>query len=163
MTTFSTGLNFPMGMVRLRDGSLLVGETVPTSTGTSFTSFYNGAGQIVRMVEQSKWGVASGSGTVVASGLPGAVTSVRLAGDILAVATTGNQAANYHVGDITFFRIGNPAGPYTKLGSIHVAFDIRGCHQPGTGYPPGSGLGWSLRCVLRHCSATVRWGSRSEH
>src|SRR5688572_384557 len=53
ITTFATNLNFPLGMARLTDGSLLVA----VSDGTSFGS---GVGKLVRLVDADQDGVADG-------------------------------------------------------------------------------------------------------
>jgi hypothetical protein len=107
-------------MTTLPDGSLLVGTTKPNSKA-GFTAFYLGSGQLIRFTDVGNTGVADNGGVVVASGLAGAVTSVRNVGGLIAVATTGNGTlGGFGDADITFLRPGaSPASPYTNLGDIH--------------------------------------------
>src|SRR5262245_32321373 len=53
ITTFASGLDFPLGMARLADGSLLVG----VSQGTSF---FNSTGRLVRFTDTNQDGIADG-------------------------------------------------------------------------------------------------------
>ncbi len=123
VTQFSTGVDYPTSMTVFGDGSLLVGETTPSASG-GFANFYFGSGKLVRMTDTSYTGVADGAGTIVASGLAGAVTSVRQAGSLIVVATTGNGGpSGLGDEDITFLRPGaTPVSPYTNLGSVHFHF-----------------------------------------
>ncbi len=93
-------------------------------SGSGFTAYYLGSGQLVRYSDPGNTGVADGPGVVVASGLPGAVTAVRDFGGLIAVATAGNTTiGGLGQGDITFLRPGaSPASPYTQVGSVHVSF-----------------------------------------
>src|SRR5687767_6794562 len=79
VTTFATGLNFPYGMQQLPDGSLLVATSRPNAAGGSYL---NSTGQLVRLVDGDGDGMADGPGTVVATGLPGRMTDLRLAGSL---------------------------------------------------------------------------------
>src|SRR5262245_31091945 len=54
VTTFASGLNYPLGMARLPDGSLLV----TTSDGTGF---FNSTGKLLRLVDADRNGVADGA------------------------------------------------------------------------------------------------------
>ena len=58
ITTFASGLNYPLGMARLGDGSLLV--TISDGTG-----FFNSTGKLLRLVDANLDGVADGPGTVL--------------------------------------------------------------------------------------------------
>src|SRR5947208_21240 len=78
VTTFASGLNYPLGMARLPDGSLLV----TTSDGTGF---FNSTGKLLRMVDADRNGVADGPGTVLYGGLAGGLTSVRIGGTLVFV------------------------------------------------------------------------------
>ena len=62
ITTFASGLDFPLGMARLSDGSLLVG----VSQGANF---FNSTGELVRFADTNQDGVADGPGTVLYSSL----------------------------------------------------------------------------------------------
>src|SRR5205809_5992350 len=64
ITPFASGLDFPLGMAKLSDGSLLVG----VSQGANF---FNSTGKIVRFTDTNQDGIADGPGTVVYSNLPG--------------------------------------------------------------------------------------------
>src|SRR5579862_3624084 len=88
VTTFATGLHFPLSMQKLSDGSLLVGTSNPTGG-----SFFNSVGELVRLVDADGDGVADGPGTVLYTGLPGEVSSMRVAGSLVLVtsAQTGSE------------------------------------------------------------------------
>ena len=78
VTTFATGLSFPYGMQQLPDGSILVGTSVPTQN-----SYFNSTGRLVRLVDANHDGVADGPPTVLADGLSGTLTDVRVAGRLV--------------------------------------------------------------------------------
>ena len=92
VTQFASGLNFPTSMTILSDGALLAGTTLPSGQA-GFGNYYLGSGVLMRFTDSANSGVADGPGTVVAAGLPGAITSVRQVGGLVAVATEGNQTA----------------------------------------------------------------------
>src|SRR5262245_58808283 len=48
ITTFASGLNYPKGLERLSDGSLLVAVNNPVAGSTSF---YNSTGQLLRFTD----------------------------------------------------------------------------------------------------------------
>ena len=83
ITTFASGLNYPLGMARLPDGSLLVA----TSEGTSY---WNSNGKLLRLVDADQNGVADGPGTVLYSGLTGGLTSLRIGGTLVFVTGQGS-------------------------------------------------------------------------
>jgi hypothetical protein len=112
VTAFASGLNYPTGVIAEPDGSLLVVENTPTS---GHTDFYNSTASIVRLVDSNGDGVADGSPTVLADGLPGADSALILAGSY--VITTSSA------GTITFLHTGaGPGDPLTNSGSIQLAF-----------------------------------------
>ena len=118
VTAFATGLNYPVSMQQLSDGSLLVGTAKPTSPETGF---YNATVELVRLVDANGDGVADGPGQIVFSGLPGAATAVREAGDLLFVASTRFSGPERL---ISVLRAGaTPGDPYTLIG--HIAFAPR--------------------------------------
>jgi hypothetical protein len=121
VTTFASNLNFPTSLVPLSNGSVLIGATTPAGTG-NFTNFYTGSGQVLRFTQTN--GVADGPGTAIIPSLGGAVTSIRPLGDLLAVATAGNQTfAGLGSGDINIFKPGaNPGDAYSNLGGLHFQF-----------------------------------------
>ena len=110
VTTFATGLFFPSSMQQLSDGSLLVATSVPTS------GFYNSSGQLRRLVDANADGVADNAGTVVYSGLPGSLSSVRKAGNLTVVTSA-------QTGSITLLSDGvTPASAMSLIGTIHFGF-----------------------------------------
>jgi hypothetical protein len=114
VTTFATGLNYPVGMIQLSDGSVLV-ATSPPASGSS--SFYNSTGQLVRLVDANGDGVADGPGTVLASGLPGSLTGLQQAGPYI-ITTSSNPNAT-----LLFLHVGaTPASPLTLAGSVGLSF-----------------------------------------
>ena len=142
VTTFATGLDFPTSMTSLADGSLLVGTTTPPANTSAEFAYYFGSSELVRLASSSNNGVADSS-TVVASGLPGAVTSVRQIGPLIAVATVGNgSVSGLSQGDITFLKPGaNPTDPYTNVGSIHLQAPLTSL---ALGVSQGAGGSYSL-------------------
>ncbi len=115
VTTFATGLNFPYGMERLADGSLIVATSVPR---TATSGYFATTGELRRFVDSNGDGIADDAGTVVYTGLPGALTAVRRAGTLLFVTSAGSG--------ITVLRIGTP---YTRLGEITLQFPLAGTDQ----------------------------------
>src|SRR5450631_3282692 len=82
ITTFATGLDFPLGMATLSDGSLLVA----VSHGTSY---FSSTGAIIRFTDTNNDGIADGPGTAVYTNLPGSLTDVRVAGSLVLVTGLG--------------------------------------------------------------------------
>src|SRR6267378_3537265 len=121
VTTFASGLDFPLGMAKLSDGSLLVG----VSQGANF---FNSTGKLLRFVDANNDGIADGPGTVLYSGvLPGSQTSVRVAGSLVFV--TGQYKP------ITILRAGaSPSSPLTLVGSFGIGYS-------GSWFHPNSALG----------------------
>lgn len=112
-TTFASDLAFPAGMAVLPDGSLLVGTSVSTTDG-----YYASTGEIVRLVDADGDGVADRPYETVATGLPGSITALALAGDLLFVTSTdpGSPA-------ITALRLTDDfSGPYAFAGAIWFHF-----------------------------------------
>ncbi len=119
ITTFASGLDFPLGMAKLSDGSLLVA----ISQGANF---FSSTGKLVRLVDTNQDGIADGPGTVLYSGLPGSQTAVRVGGDLVFV--TGQTKP------ITVLRAGaSPSDPLTLVGRIIINY-------PGSWYHPNSAL-----------------------
>jgi glucose/arabinose dehydrogenase len=103
ITTFATGLSFPLSMQTASDGSLLV-------TASS--------GQVLRFVDADNDGVADGAGQVMASGLPFLPTGLRLAGDLAFVHSSGN--------DLNVFRLGATlSDPFSLVGTVDFDYTNR--------------------------------------
>jgi glucose/arabinose dehydrogenase len=113
VTVFASGLYYPRGMLELADGSLLVGTSTPAG-GTLAAS----TGELVRLVDGDGDGEADGPGIVLASGLPGIVTALRLAGSLVVVSSAQGGSER-----VSFLRQGTtPADPLTLVGSLDFAF-----------------------------------------
>jgi glucose/arabinose dehydrogenase len=114
ITTFATGLNYPHSMQQLPDGSILVSTSDPVPGG----NYYASTGTLLRLVDANGDGVADGPGEVMYTGLPGTLTALRVAGDLVFVTTSATQSEAIDV-----LRMGaNPSDPYTLVGSINFAF-----------------------------------------
>ncbi|HEY1683470.1 MAG TPA: hypothetical protein VGG19_01790 [Tepidisphaeraceae bacterium] len=111
-TTFASGLNFPVGMQQLSDGSILVGTSNPLPNQT----YYNSTGSLLRFTDSNHDGVAdNAAGTVVYSGLPGVISSVTVAGNLVFVTSS---AANP---TISVLQMSSPTS-YTLLGTEQFSF-----------------------------------------
>ena len=107
LTTFADNLNYPVGMVELEDGSILVA----VANGGSF--FSSTSGQILRLVDEDNDGVAD-SHTVIEDNLTiGGPSSLKKIDDLLFV--TGQTKP------IAILRLGpGPAFDLTELGRINI-------------------------------------------
>lgn len=107
ITTFADKLNYPVGMVELEDGSILVA----VANGGSF--FGSTSGQILRLVDEDDDGVAD-SRTVIEDNLTiGGPSTLRKIDDLLFV--TGQTKP------IAILRLGPaPDYPLTELGRINI-------------------------------------------
>lgn len=113
VTTFAKNLHFPLSMQQLSDGSLLVGTSNPTGG-----SFFSSVGELVRLNDTNNDGVADGTVTILFTGLPGGVTSVRQAGDL--ILATSSEAGNER---ISILRTGaRPSDPLVLQGSLRFGF-----------------------------------------
>ncbi len=111
ITVFASGISFPLGMVKLSDGSILVA----ISDGTSFWS--GSVGRLLRLVDADGNGVADGAGTVLYTGLTGGQTSLRHYGNLFFV--TGQGVGR----PITILRAGaTPASALTLVGKISINY-----------------------------------------
>ncbi len=112
-TTFASELAFPAGMAVLPDGSLLVGTSVSTGGG-----FYDSVGEIVRLVDADGDGAADQPYERVATGLPGSITALALAGDLLFVTAIDPAAPA-----IVALRVTDDfSGAYELAGEIGFSF-----------------------------------------
>ena len=115
VTVFAEGLAYPHGMAELADGSLLVATSEPTGG-----SYFRSTGALVRLVDEDEDGVADGPGQVLAGGLPGGLTDVRRAGDLVYAVSAGWEAPG-----ITVLRVGvEPGDPLTVVGTIAFAYGV---------------------------------------
>jgi glucose/arabinose dehydrogenase len=111
ITVFAAGLDFPIGLAALPDGSLLVGVS---RNGADFSS---AAGEVVRFVDADDDGVADAPGQTLAGGFE-AITSLRAVADLVVVAEGGGGTPR-----IAFLRLGpTPGSPLAFLGSIDLVF-----------------------------------------
>src|SRR5947209_3407040 len=113
VTVFASGLNYPYSMEQLSDGSLLAGISTPR-TG----NLYDSVGKVLRLVDANGDGVADDAGTVVYNGLPGVVTSVKVAGNLCLVLSSQPGSEQ-----IAVLRFGAHAtDPLTLVGTIRFSF-----------------------------------------
>jgi glucose/arabinose dehydrogenase len=113
VTTFATGLNFPVGMTDLPDGSVLVA----VSNGGAFANTTSGS--LIRLVDTDLDGVANVSQTLVSNVAGGRMTAVRRAGNLVVV--TGQGATD----PISFYRLGAlPSDPLVYAGQITFTYSI---------------------------------------
>ncbi|MCA9214581.1 MAG: hypothetical protein KDB27_16025 [Planctomycetales bacterium] len=111
MTTFASGLNYPVGMAELDDGSIMVA----VSNGSSF--FGSRSGSIIRLVDEDKDGVADQQSTLFAEVPGGGLSSLRVIDDL--VFTTGQGSGK----PISILRMGAmPADPLTLVGEIEINY-----------------------------------------
>ena len=121
VTTFAANLSYPLGMVRLTDGSLLVAVN-------QGSSFFSAPGRILRLVDANQDGVADGPPAQLYSGLPAGQTSLRRGGNLLFV--TGQGAGK----PIVVLRLGaTPDATLSYAGQININY-------PGSWYHPHSAL-----------------------
>jgi glucose/arabinose dehydrogenase len=132
VTVFASGLFYPYGMTELPDGSLLVGTSVPTGGG-----YFASTGELLRLVDSDADGVADGPPVVMAGGLPGAITAVRRAGNLIFAVSTQPGASM-----ICVLRLGgSPSEALTWIGAIEIAYEVpmdHGTYELATRPVPGS-------------------------
>ena len=123
ITTFAAGLDYPLGMAQLSDGSLLIA----VSEGMSF---WTSTGKLIRLVDADRDGIADGPGTVLFPGLPGGQTSLRIGGNLIFVTGQGQGKP------ISILRAGAaPGDPLTLVGKIIISY------PSGSWLHPHSALG----------------------
>src|SRR5262245_15749635 len=116
VTIFARGLNYPVGMAELEDGSVLV-------TSSDGPGYFTSNGRLLRFVDADQDGVADGPGTTIFTGLSGGITSVRLAGQLIFV--TGQTKPIY-----VLRRGASPAAPATEVGRIDITYASGGWLHP---------------------------------
>jgi glucose/arabinose dehydrogenase len=108
VTAFATGLNYPLGMAELADGSIL-------AASTDGPGFFSSNARLLRFVDANKDGFADGPPTVSFTGLNGGITSVQIAGRLVFV--TGQNKP------IWVLRTGaTPADPFSFAGRIDINY-----------------------------------------
>jgi glucose/arabinose dehydrogenase len=112
LTEVATGLDFPMGMVELPDGSLLV-ATSPSEAG----GFYDSDGALVRLNDSNGDGSLDEQ-SVLAETSAGSLVAVARMGELIAV-TSAERSAEA----IYFFRRGERwREPLTRVEQINLGF-----------------------------------------
>jgi hypothetical protein len=102
ITTFATGLDYPLGMATLSDGSLLVA----ISHGANY---FSSTGAVIRLTDTNNDGIADGPGAAVYTNLPGSQSALRVAGNLVLVTGLGQP--------ITILRAGaTPTNSLTFVG-----------------------------------------------
>jgi glucose/arabinose dehydrogenase len=133
ITEFASGLDFPLSMQELEDGSLLVGVARTDGSGGNF---FSSIGELLRLVDSDEDGEADGPGTLLYTGLPGAVTSVRVVDDLAIVAS--GVIGSWSL--VLLRRGASPSDTYTLLGSVDFSFPLPWSHLTfGTSARPAPG------------------------
>jgi glucose/arabinose dehydrogenase len=108
MTTFTTGIDYVLGMDELADGSILAAIT-------DGPSYFSGNGRVVRFVDANRDGVADGPGKTLFTGIQGGLCALKIAGNLVFV--TGQKKP------ITILRLGTtPDAALTLVGKINFAY-----------------------------------------
>lgn len=116
VTEFASGLNYPVGMAELPDGSIL-------ATSSDGPNFFNSNGRLLRFADADQNGIADGPGAVLYTGLTGGITSVRIAGSLVFV--TGQNKPIY------VLRLGaTPASGLTLVGRVDISYPSGGWLHP---------------------------------
>lgn len=151
ISVFATGLPYPTSLQELDDGSLLVLTNVPSA------GLFASTGELVRLVDADRDGVADGPPSVLYTGLPGVATSVRRLGTLVFV-----SSREFDNEKITVLRAGaSPGDPLGFLGSIdfsyptpaviqnhrNVALAVRPSTQPGAAVDLVFNIGSELNSV----------------
>ena len=111
ITEFATGLNFPVGMVELDDGSLLVA----TSNGSGL--FSSTSGSLIRLADTNGDGTVDVTQTLVNNVPGGKLTALRRSGDLIFTTGQGNAVP------ISIYRLGaQPSDPLTLQGSLNITY-----------------------------------------
>lgn len=115
VTVFASGLPYPYGLARLRDGALVVGLSHPSTTNDGV---FHSVGELRRLVDADGDGVAEGPGLTLATNLPGVLVDVRTSGDLVMAVSAefGNE-------QILFFRQAElPALALMPLGRLRLGY-----------------------------------------
>src|SRR5437660_1254481 len=140
ITTFATRLNFPNGLARLSDGSLLVATSNPNGKGTYWAS----SGELLRFTDTNGDGIADGPGQLMYSDPVGVWTGLAVTGNMVFI-----MSAKDGENRIIVLKMNNgPASPYTFVGTLNLSFPGIWEHKsyamttrPAPGAPAGT---WEL-------------------
>jgi glucose/arabinose dehydrogenase len=140
ITTFATGLNFPNGLARLSDGSILVATSNPNGNG----AFWFSSGELLRFTDTDNNGIADGPGQLMYSDPVGVWTGLAVAGNMVFIMSAKDTANR-----IIVLKMNNgPASPYTFVGTLNFTFPGIWEHtayamttRPAPGAPAGT---WEL-------------------
>jgi glucose/arabinose dehydrogenase len=122
ITEFASGLNYPVGMTPLNDGSLLVA----VSNGSQF--FSTRSGSLIRLADTDGDGVSDVQQTLVDDVPGGKLSALRAAGDLLFVTGQGSPSP------ISVYRMGaTPTDSPTLQGTMEINY-------PGSWLHPHSAL-----------------------
>jgi glucose/arabinose dehydrogenase len=140
ITTFASGLNFPNGLARLSDGSILVATSNPNGKGT----FWASSGELLRFTDTNGDGIADGPGQLMYSDPVGVWTGLAVAGNMVFI-----MSAKETFNRIIVLKMNNgPASPYTFVGTLNFSFPGIWEHKayamatrPAPGAPAGT---WEL-------------------
>ena len=114
ITTFASGLNFPNGLARLSDGSILVATSNPNGNGAYWLS----SGELLRFTDTDNNGIADGPGQLMYSDPVGVWTGLALAGNMVFI-----MSAKDNANQIIVLKMNNgPASPYTFVGRLVFTF-----------------------------------------
>ena len=149
VTEFATGLNYPVGMVELADGSILV-------TTTDGPGYFSSNARLVRLVDANQDGLADGPPTVSYTGISGGIASVQIGGQLVFV--TGQNKP------ITVLRMGaTPADPFTLVGRLDITYASGGWLHPHSalGVRPTPGVSRSYELFVQ-IGSKVNYGVTTE-
>jgi len=105
-------------MATLSDGSLLVATSAGGTSWASNYIFASTSASLVRLVDADGDGVSDGPPQVLASGLPGLLTSIRRVGNLVVALSSQSNAES-----VSIFRTGTlPSDPLTPAGKLSFAF-----------------------------------------
>lgn len=114
ITTFASGLNYPNGLARLSDGSILVATSNPNGSGTFFAS----SGALLRFTDTNRDGIADGPGQVMYSDLLGVWVALKVAGPLVFITSARESSER-----ITILRMNNGSAlPYALIGTLDFTF-----------------------------------------
>ncbi len=120
VTEFSTGLDYPNGLIVLEDGSLLVGTSESGSV-----RYFSSPGQLVRLSDTDQDGIADEQ-QIVASDLPATITHIKSIDDFVFVSSYSEFKEG---SEITIFKHNDISGGGSQdfalenLGKISFSFD----------------------------------------
>ena len=140
ITTFASGLNFPNGLARLSDGSILVATSNPNGNG----AYWFSSGELLRFTDTNDDGIADGPGQLMYSDPVGVWTGLAVTGNMVFI-----MSAKDGENRIIVLKMNNgPASPYTFVGTLNFTFPGIWEHKsyamttrPAPGAPAGT---WEL-------------------